>query len=248
MHVAAVVGLAAPSFESFLSHSDGHWKGASYTWQAAETEGAKPLGVAPGYVTTPQCSTTRVSAVMRSCGGAVQGVEEERCVLQSSKIVLNRQADGTTFFTYGSWAQAPPVLSLPGAKDGDMLASTEAFGVSICLAHADRSRRRLLAVVVGGQLATCDVTVEGFESAEGSVSCSSLAISAYNAPLTTVVRECFAADFCGRHAARGTDAVCSRGEGLGGRRFGPHSRWHAARWRVDMDQRSHAVDDVRGGR
>lgn len=167
---ATVVGLAAaPSFDSFLTQAVGRWKGASYTWQAFESDGARPLGVAPGYVTTPLASTTTVSEVMRSCGGAVQGVEEVRTGPQPTKIMLNRQVDGTTFFTYGSWAQAPPILSLPGAADGDMLASTNAFGISVCLAHGDRSRRRLLAVVADGQLACCDLTIEGFESAEGSV-------------------------------------------------------------------------------
>ena len=167
---ATVVGLAAaPSFDSFLTMAVGRWKGASYTWQAFESDGARPLGVAPGYVTTPLASTTTVSEVMRSCGGAVQGVEEARTGPQPTKIMLNRQVDGTTFFTYGSWAQAPPILSLPGAADGDMLASTNAFGISVCLAHGDRSRRRLLAVVADGQLACCDLTIEGFESAEGSV-------------------------------------------------------------------------------
>ena len=42
------------------------------------------------------------------------------------------------------------------------------FGVSTCLAHADRSRRRVLVVVAGGDLACCDVAIEGHEGAEDS--------------------------------------------------------------------------------
>ena len=104
---------------------------------------------------------------MRSCGGAVQGVQEERkCQPADGSVALNRQVDGTTFFSYGSWAMAPVQLS--DAEETDMLASPSCFGLSVCLAHADATRRRLLVVV--SDLATvlcCDVAIEGREDVYG---------------------------------------------------------------------------------
>ena len=49
-----------------------------------------------------------------------------------------------------------------------MLCSMEGFGISVCIAHADRSRRRLLVVVAGGELAACDVAIEGHDATEDS--------------------------------------------------------------------------------
>lgn len=120
-----VLALTAPSFDSFVSYADGTWRGASYSWAPRETalEGPIPLGVSPGYVTKATASKTVVSPVMRSCGGAIQGVQEVRTAANSisGTVVLNRQADGTSFFTYGSWAQAPPSLSASDAEEADML-------------------------------------------------------------------------------------------------------------------------------
>jgi hypothetical protein len=100
-----------------------------------------------------------VSEVMRSCGGAVQGVEEERhCQPADGVVQLNRQVDGTTFFTYGSWAVASPFLS--NAAESDLLASPGCFGLSVCVAHADMTRTRLLCVVSDHTLTCCDVAVE----------------------------------------------------------------------------------------
>ena len=176
MMISAVLGLA-PSFESFLTHAEGRWNGASYTWSAEGTNG-KPLGVAPGYVTTPTPSSTVMSPIIRSCGGAVQGLEEDRtCAQALAKVVLNRQVDGTTFFSYGSWAQAPVLLNPPDAEEADMLSSMNAFGLSLSLAHADRSRRRLLVVIADGELACCDVAVEGDAAAEGSTSVADTLLS-----------------------------------------------------------------------
>lgn len=171
------LGLAAaPSFDKFLLNSEGKWNGASYTWYPFDVPGANPLGVAPGFCTPPQPSSTLVTPVMRSCGGAVQGVKEQRSP-PAGEVVLNRQADGTTFFSFGSWAVAPPVLSDPDAEDADVLCSKDGFGISACIAHSDRSRRRLLVVLTQGQLACCDVTVEGHDSDEESTAVANSLLS-----------------------------------------------------------------------
>ena len=169
---AAPVSTSAPSFDAFLTRAVNDWQGASYSWQASDSTATPemelmPLGVAPGFVTAPSPSSTKVSEVMRSCGGAVQGVEEARTATTPSgkpadaTVMLNRQTDGTTFFDGGSWAMAPPKLSTDADAEKDFLASTEAFGISICLSHADVAlRKRLLVVVAGDGVAAADVAVE----------------------------------------------------------------------------------------
>ena len=52
-------------------------------------------GVVEGFITPPAVSSCEVSEVMRSCGGAVQGVSEERKQPMSGSVALNRQADGS---------------------------------------------------------------------------------------------------------------------------------------------------------
>lgn len=156
---AALLSAFAPSFDSFTGRSLGSWRGASYSWNPKEADGSMPLGVAPGSITPPVPSSTVVEEVMRSCGGAVQGVRELRQP-DGGEVPLNRQVDGTTFFSCGSWALAPAVLS-GGGDEEDMLSSPEAFGLQICLGHADETRRRMLIVLLDGELACCDVAIEG---------------------------------------------------------------------------------------
>jgi len=131
--LATVLAAAiAPSFDSFLERAGGRWHGGSYSWTLTESPNAMPLGVAPGFVTTPSASSTEVTEVMRSCGGAVQGVQESReCQPAPGKVMLNRQVDGTSFFSCGAWGQAPSYLS--NAEESDLLASPECFGLSTCL-------------------------------------------------------------------------------------------------------------------
>jgi hypothetical protein len=158
----------SPSFDSFLSQAVGQWRGASFCWEAKASQDGQtemlPLSVAPGFVTTPTPSLTEVTEVMRSCGGAVQGVEEQReCQPAAGSVRLDRSVDGASFFSCGSWASAPAVLS--NAEESDLLTSPDCFGLSVCIAHNDYSRRRLLAVVADKTLACCDVTVERFVGA-----------------------------------------------------------------------------------
>lgn len=162
----------APSFDSFIERAVGQWRGASYTWQLDASsvgigqakEELLPLSVAPGFVTTPSPSSTLVEPVMRSCGGAVQGVEENRVLsIGESTVALNRQVDGTTFFSFGSWASAPALLS--NAEESDLLSSPDCFGLSVNIAHDDNTRRRLLVVVSDGKPIVADVAVEALEGA-----------------------------------------------------------------------------------
>ena len=73
--------------------------------------------------------------------------------------MLNRQTDGTSFFGCGTWAVAPPQLSLPDDPNKDFMNSVECFGISLCLAHED-IRKRVLVVVAGNTVACVDVAVE----------------------------------------------------------------------------------------
>ena len=105
-----------------------------------------PLGVVEGFITPPAVSSCEVSEVMRSCGGAVQGVSEERKQPISGTVTLNRQVDGFTFFSDGSWAEAPASL---GEGTG---ADFGAVGLQVCISHGDDSRRRLLLCIIEGAL------------------------------------------------------------------------------------------------
>lgn len=92
---------------------------------------------------------------MRSCGGAVQGVREN--IQGGGEIYLNRQSEGFSYFSSGSYSQAPVCL-------GDSVASDfGGLGLSVCLSHVDGQRRRLLVALVGSELVTCDVAIEARE-------------------------------------------------------------------------------------
>lgn len=170
-HAPAAALAVSASFDSFLERGLGSWRGASYTWTpsaATESSGLMPLGVVPGCIAPPEPCSSEISEVMRACGGAVQGVREQRQP-SGGEVVLNRQVDGVSFFSSGSWAQAPAALRSPGdASDGEetlLIDTAGAFGVSLSLAHGDGTRRRLLLACVGGVLTAADVIIEGRPSA-----------------------------------------------------------------------------------
>lgn len=154
--VLAAAHALAPSFDSFLSRSTGSWRGVGYSWSPTESDGLMPLGVTPGHITPPDHVSCVVSEVMRSCGGAVQGVREN--LQGGGEVYLNRQSEGFSFFSSGSYALAPASL-------GDSVASDfGGLGLSVCLSHCDGQRRRLLVALVGPELVTCDVAIEALES------------------------------------------------------------------------------------
>jgi hypothetical protein len=154
----AGASMIPPSFDTFLQHGLGSWRGVGFTWYPEPPDDPSvPVAVAPGYITMPHECSSEVSEVMRSCGGAVQGVREARQP-SGGEVTLNRQAEGTTFFSYGTWAEAPAALG--GAYGDEILGSSLGFGVSVNIAHSDQTRRRLLLVIVDGKLSACDVAIE----------------------------------------------------------------------------------------
>ena len=82
----------ARSFDKFAAAATGSWSGTQYAW----TDGHASPGVA--------CEAV-VDEVMRSCGGAVQGIRV------GDGPLLNRQDDGFCFFDCGSWTQGPTALT-----------------------------------------------------------------------------------------------------------------------------------------
>ena len=89
--VAAVhTSALAPSFDTFSAAAVGSWRGTQYKW--------------PGDANGVACESV-VDEVMRSCGGAVQGIRVGEGPL------LNRQDDGFCFFDCGSWTQGPTKLT-----------------------------------------------------------------------------------------------------------------------------------------
>ena len=86
--------------------------------------------------------TAVVDEVMRSCGGAVQGVRVDDGPL------LNRQDDGFCFFDCGSWTQGPTKLT-----DG-------ALNLDVGLVAQSGSRVRCTASVSAGHVVDATVVVE----------------------------------------------------------------------------------------
>ena len=162
LHALSLCVALAPSFEGFSSRAVGTWRGASFSWTRSLDDGAVPLSVAEGSVTLPAECSSAVEEVMRSCGGAVQGVRETR-MPGGGECFLNRMNDGLTFFSCGTWADAPPQMRPTAAAEADLLQTLDAFGLTVCLGHGDGTRRRLLLAMVDGQVACCDVAVEGRE-------------------------------------------------------------------------------------
>ncbi len=94
--IAVRTTALAPSFDTFSAAAMGSWHGTRYEW--------------PGDTNGVAC-TSVVDEVMRSCGGAVQGVRVDDGPL------LNRQDDGFCFFDCGSWTQGPTALAEVAAFD-----------------------------------------------------------------------------------------------------------------------------------
>eukprot|EP00966_Prymnesium_polylepis_P181631 4207200-Prymnesium_polylepis.1 len=99
--------------------------------------------------------------VMRSCGGAVQGLREVR-EARENPLTLNRADDGFCFFDDGTWAQAPDSLD---AADADLLRTPETFGLSVCIGH-ETARRRLDLAIVDSRLAVADLAFESLAAAD----------------------------------------------------------------------------------
>ena len=117
----------APSFDTFSAAATGSWTGTQYEW--------------PGDTNGVPC-TAVVDEVMRSCGGAVQGVRVDDGPL------LNRQDDGFCFFDCGSWTQGPTKIT-----DG-------ALNLDVGLVSQSGSRVRCMASISARHVVDATVAVE----------------------------------------------------------------------------------------
>ena len=90
--IAVRTAALAPSFDTFSAAATGSWTGTQYEWTPDGATNGVPCEVV-------------VDEVMRSCGGAVQGVRVDDGPL------LNRQDDGFCFFDCGSWTQGPTKIA-----------------------------------------------------------------------------------------------------------------------------------------
>ena len=124
--VAVRTTALAPSFDTFSAAATGSWHGTQYKW--------------PG--DTGVACTAVVDEVMRSCGGAVQGVRVDDGPL------LNRQDDGFCFFDCGSWTQGPTKLT-----DG-------ALSLDVGLVAQSGSRVRCMASISARHVVDATVVVE----------------------------------------------------------------------------------------
>mmetsp|Transcript_16690 Transcript_16690/g.43663 ORF Transcript_16690/g.43663 Transcript_16690/m.43663 type:complete len:274 (-) Transcript_16690:301-1122(-) len=97
--VSTIDGLA-PNFDTFCQNAVGHWASAGSS-----------------------SSSATVSEVMRSCGGAVQGVRETG---GGAGVYLNRADDNFAYF-----------------DDGSFTTTSDDGSITVCLAHSRDWRRRL---------------------------------------------------------------------------------------------------------
>ena len=125
--IAVRTAALAPSFDTFSAAATGSWTGTQYEW--------------PGDTNGVACETV-VDEVMRSCGGAVQGIRVGEGPL------LNRQDDGFCFFDCGSWTQGPTKLT-----DG-------ALSLDVGLVAQSGSRVRCTASVSARHVVDATVVVE----------------------------------------------------------------------------------------
>ena len=125
--LAVRTAALAPSFDTFSAAATGSWTGTLYEW--------------PGDANGVACESV-VDEVMRSCGGAVQGVRV------GDGPLLNRQDDGFCFFDCGSWTQGPTKLT-----DG-------ALNLDVGLVAQSGSRVRCTASVSAGRVVDATLVVE----------------------------------------------------------------------------------------
>ena len=151
--IAVRTTALAPSFDTFSAAATGSWHGTQYQW--------------PGDTNGVPC-TSVVDEVMRSCGGAVQGVRVDEGPL------LNRQDDGFCFFDCGSWTQGPTKLT-----DG-------ALSLDVGLVAQSGSRVRCMASISARHVVDATVVVEEKAGAAPLAKRESLAAEATTPPVDAV--------------------------------------------------------------
>ena len=127
--IAVRTSALAPNFDTFSAAAVGSWTGTQYQWTADGATNGVPC-------------TAVVDELMRSCGGAVQGVRVDDGPL------LNRQDDGFCFFDCGSWTQGPTKIA-----DG-------ALNLDLGLVAQSGSRVRCTASISAGHVVDATVVVE----------------------------------------------------------------------------------------
>ena len=127
--IAVHTNALAPNFDTFSAAAVGSWTGTQYQWTADGATNGVPC-------------TAVVDEVMRSCGGAVQGVRVDDGPL------LNRQDDGFCFFDCGSWTQGPTKIT-----DG-------ALNLDVGLVSQSGSRVRCMASISARHVVDATVVVE----------------------------------------------------------------------------------------
>ena len=160
MFIATFALAVAPRFDAFVSRAAGSFTGASFSWALTQQDDTfAPLGVAAGFVSPLSPCATESTEIMRSCGGAVQGLTETQ---GASEIALNRAHDGFVYFDDGSWALAPTLL------DAESLdTSPSAFGLAASLARG-AGRARCLLTVLDAAPYNADVSIEALLGGEPS--------------------------------------------------------------------------------
>ena len=151
----------APNFDAFNAAATGAWAGSRYTWSSRPIDDHVELSAGDGdrwWLAVPVASETDVAEVMRSCGGAVQGVRATTDGVEGP--LLNRQDDGFVYFDDGSWCFGPT--------------TTETLAFDVCLSHGDRSRRRVRCVLDG--TTTVDVAEVVHEARAGDAAASAQAL------------------------------------------------------------------------
>ena len=125
--IAVRTAALAPSFDTFSAAAVGSWTGTQYQWTADGATNGVPC-------------TAVVDEVMRSCGGAVQGVRVDDGPL------LNRQDDGFCFFDCGSWTQGPTALAEVAAFDVGLATQSGRVRCVVSVDVAARKGRRVALV------------------------------------------------------------------------------------------------------
>ncbi|VEU40890.1 unnamed protein product [Pseudo-nitzschia multistriata] len=109
-----------------------------------------------GWTTTPYAnddSLVEVEEVMRSCGGAVQGIREpsigsgdndNESVSNSNSIYLNRANDGFCFFGDGSYSMGPLALESGSNSGGDSMGEGFLSCLWLPVTENDNHKRRIV--------------------------------------------------------------------------------------------------------
>ncbi len=125
---SSLASCPPPRFDIYLDAILGSWSsttaGASTTTTSSDSTGL--------------VTSSNVEEVMRSCGGAVQGVKEIMSGSINDQMYHNRADDGFIFFDCGSYSSGPTVI--PGHDKEDI--ETEVFVSNLCFLPSTESSQK----------------------------------------------------------------------------------------------------------